>query len=126
MEAEASVREHILALEQRLLCPELRQSQTELEQLLADDFLEFGSSGSMYRKHDVIAALQHQTPQPMSLAEFQVSLLASDVALATFRITRQASPGAPPSHSLRSSIWKLNLGKWQLLFHQGTPCPPPI
>ena len=23
------------------------------------------------------------------------------------------------------SVWKLNLGKWQLLFHQGTPCAPP-
>jgi len=120
---QASLREHILSLEQRLLHPDLRQSPSELDLLLADDFLEYGSSGSIYRKRDVIDALQHESPQLRSLTEFNVVALANDVVLATYRIARHGLPGSAPSHSLRSSVWKLNLGKWQLLFHQGTPCP---
>jgi hypothetical protein len=121
---QASLREHILSLEQRLLHPDLRQSPSELDLLLAEDFLEYGSSGSVYRKRDVIDALQHEFPQLRSLTEFKVVALANDVVLATYRIARQGPPESAPSHSLRSSVWKLNLGKWQLLFHQGTPCPP--
>jgi hypothetical protein len=121
---QASLREHILSLEQRLLHPDLRQSPSELDLLLADDFLEYGSSGSVYRKRDVIDALQHESPQLRSLTEFNVIALANEVVLATYRIARPGLPGSAPSHSLRSSVWKLNLGKWQLLFHQGTPCAP--
>jgi hypothetical protein len=121
---QASLSEHILSLEQRLLHPDLRQFPSELDLLLADDFLEYGSSGSVYRKRDVIDALQHEPPQLRSLTEFNVIALADDVVLARYRIARQGLPGSAPSHSLRSSVWKLNLGKWQLLFHQGTPCTP--
>ena len=124
MDVEPSVRDHILGLEQRLLEPGTRRSSRELELLLADDFVEYGSSGSIYRKRDVVDALQHESPQLRSLTEFTVVSLANDVVLATYRIARQGLPGHAPSHSLRSSVWKLNLGKWQLLFHQGTPCPP--
>ena len=125
MDAEASIREHILALEQRLLDPDVRQSASELEQLLADEFLEFGSSGSTYRKRDVVDMLRLESPQLRTLAEFHVLSPAPDVVLATYRLTCQASPGAPATHSLRSSVWRLKLGMWQLLFHQGTPCSPP-
>ena len=124
MDVEPSVRDHILGLEQRLLGSGTRRSSRELELLLADDFLEYGSSGSIYRKRDVIDALQDESPQLRSLTEFAVVALANDVVLATYRIARQGPPGLAPSHSLRSSVWRLNLGKWQLLFHQGTPCPP--
>jgi hypothetical protein len=125
VETELSIRDHILALEQSLLDPRFRHSPTELEQLLADDFREYGSSGSTYSKRDVITRLQYESPQLMSLADFHLLHLASDVVLATYRVARQAPPVAGPSHSLRSSIWKLNLDKWQLLFHQGTQCAPP-
>jgi hypothetical protein len=126
VDVEPSVRDHILGLEQRLLQPDLRRSPKELEVLLADDFLEYGSSGSIYRKRDVIEALQHESPQLRLLTEFHVVALSSDVVLATYRIARQGPPEHAPSHSLRSSVWRLNLGKWQLQFHQGTPCPPAI
>jgi len=122
VDAEASIREHILALEQRLLDPDVRQSASELEQLLADEFLEFGSSGSIYRKPDVLAMLQLESPQLRTLLEFHVLSPTPDVVLATYRLTCRASPGAPAMHSLRSSVWRLKQGKWQLLFHQGTPC----
>ncbi len=48
-------------LETLLLKPEVRSSREELGKLLADDFVEFGSSGSVYRKSDTLASLTTTT-----------------------------------------------------------------
>jgi hypothetical protein len=124
VQVESSIHEQILQLEQRLLDPSVRKSSTELDRLLADNFLEFGHSGAVYRKRDAIDALQRESAQEWTLANFHVAALSNDIALATYRATQRATPGNVPIHSLRSSIWKLNLGNWQLFFHQGTSCPP--
>ena len=50
MEKEKVLKEHILQLEEKLLKPEIRTNQIELNQLLADGFFEFGSSGECYTK----------------------------------------------------------------------------
>ncbi len=117
MEDEIPIAEQIRLLEERLLLPEVRASPEALADLLADDFLEFGSSGRVYEKQQVIAALQEEIPQKVWVRDFQVRLLAPGVVLATFR-----SVGAAGSRSsLRSSIWMLEDGRWRLKFHQGTP-----
>ena len=120
---DPSTRDHILHLEHRLLDPVIRKSRQALAQLLADDFVEFTNLGTVCRKREVIDALQHELSQQRLIAEFEVVSLAEGVVLATYRLTRQgATAESPSAHSLRSSIWKLNLGKWQISFHQGTPC----
>jgi hypothetical protein len=43
--------------------------------------------------------------------------LAPDVVLATYRVVDETRK----QHTLRSSIWKLKDGRWQMVFHQGTP-----
>ena len=53
----------------------------------------------------------------ISLVDFKVSRLAPDVMLVTYRTTTQDMIGS----RLRSSIWKLISGHWQMVFHQGTP-----
>ena len=45
-------------LEQSLLRPDVRASATAVDRLLADDFVEFGSSGHAFGKKDVMEALQ--------------------------------------------------------------------
>ncbi|HEY5307170.1 MAG TPA: DUF4440 domain-containing protein [Casimicrobiaceae bacterium] len=122
MNADSSLCACILDLELRLLCRNVRRSLAELEQLLADDFLEFGSSGAIYRKSDVIDALRREPIDARSLTDFRLVALARDVVLATYREARQPVDGTRPAHSLRSSVWRHNLGQWQLFFHQGTPC----
>lgn len=47
----------IYQLELSLLTPETRHSPAHLNQLIADDFVEFGSSGNIYGKRDCIAYL---------------------------------------------------------------------
>lgn len=117
MNADAQL---IHALEERLLLPEVRQSAKEVAALLADDFVEFGSSGQVFNKQQIIEGLQQEAPVQRSMLEFKVSALAPDVILATYQAVRHSGPNEPPTSSRRSSIWKWKEGRWQMVFHQGT------
>jgi len=110
---------HIRELEEQLLEPEVRSSPEKLALLLADDFLEIGSSGRTFDKKQIIDALTDESEFDYSLQDFQVKQLSSDIALATYRI--EIRQEAEPRTSLRSSIWVHRQGRWQLMFHQGTP-----
>jgi hypothetical protein len=96
---------------------------TRCAQLLADEFVEFGGSGRVYGKADVIAALQNETPARISAEDFSVDLLAPGVALVTYRALRHSQP---PVHSLRSSIWQRQGEQWRMVFHQGTIVPAAV
>jgi len=104
-------------LEEELLRPEVRKSTDRLDQLLADEFTEFGSSGRIFDKRQIIDALQREAPFHSSLADFSVRRLAPGVMLVTYRATDTERPDS----RIRSSIWKLVDGRWQMVFHQGTP-----
>ena len=111
------------SLEEELLKPEVRRTADQVGRLLADDFVEFGSSGRVYDKAQIIAALQDEAPDPairISLTDFSARQLAPGAILVTYR-TVWSGPGAPAGYKLRSSIWKLMEGRWQMVFHQGTP-----
>lgn len=115
-------------LEEELLKPEVRRSAQQVGHLLADEFVEFGSSGRAYSKAQIIAVLQQETPEPsvqIVLAEFTARRLAPDVVLVTYRAIRQSQSDPDPASRLRSSIWKLMDGRWQMVFHQGTPSALP-
>ncbi len=120
MKIDSSLAEQLMRFEEKLLSPEVRTSFEELSSLLADDFIEFGSSGRVYDKQHIIEALQYEPGVRFSLAGFQARLLAPGVALTTYRITRTTTLENEPKHSLHSSIWKFEDGRWQITFHQGT------
>ena len=103
----------IRRLEQQLLAPSTRASATALAGLLADDFIEFGSSGRVYSRAEVIAALvaEPTPPAESELREFRAVELAPQIVLATYRCGR----------SLRSSVWRHEASGWRVVFHQGTP-----
>jgi hypothetical protein len=113
--AEASV---IRELEERLLRPDVRASAAALGTLLADDFVEFGSSGAVYDKRSMIAALlrEESDGEPCTMRNFAARRLAADVILVTYRIVE--------SRTVRSSIWRAVDGRWHMVFHQGTPSDP--
>jgi hypothetical protein len=121
MQTESSIFDQILTLEESLLAPEVRTPPENLMQLLSDDFIEFGSSGQAYDKHQVIEALQHGSGERFSLQDFQVRPLAPGVVLATYRAVKFSDKRQDSRYSLRSSIWKSDEDRWQIVFHQGTP-----
>jgi len=110
-----SLKNQLLLLEKQLLTPETRTSIEELNELLADEFFEFSSSGRVWFKKDCIDD-GGLTVYNMSLYDFEIHPLAPNVVLATYRVKDETRN----QHTLRSSIWKNNNGKWQMCFHQGT------
>jgi hypothetical protein len=112
-------------LEERLLRPDVRSSAEELDKLLADESIEFGSSGRVFNKEQIIGALAYEQAEGYSPArtaeDVAVRYLATDVALVTYRTVRQNSTTGPELQALRSSIWKRVDRTWRIIFHQGTP-----
>ena len=114
-------------LEEELLKPEVRHSPDRVGNLLSDDFIEFGSSGRVFNKQQVIEALEREGPADstirLSLVDFIARGLASNVILVTYLTIQEGGPGTRQESRLRSSIWKLIEGRWKMVFHQGTPSP---
>lgn len=119
MEIKSSLKEHLRQLEEKLLKPEIRNSQDELKQLLANQFFEFGSSGRVLYK-DVMIGEEGIGAVNMKLSDFDIHPLSEGIVLATYRIFNKEKN----QHTLRSSIWKLIEGRWQMIFHQGTISNP--
>lgn len=113
--------EIIRRFEERLFQPEVRNSPDEIADLLADDFIEFGSSGRIFNKREIIASIKSEPPVHRSLTDFHAKKISSDVILVTYRVARRVDDDKQEVHTLRSSIWKMNDGRWQMIFHQGTP-----
>jgi hypothetical protein len=99
----------------------VRSAPEKLSELLSEDFIEFGSSGQAYDKQQVIEALQRESGEGIFLQDFEVRSLASGVALATYRTGKSSGNDQNVIYSLRSSIWKFDQDRWQMVFHQGTP-----
>jgi hypothetical protein len=121
MAESRAVQERIRLLELRLLDPRTRRSPAVLASLLADEFVEFGSSGRTYDKQQVVQALPQASGERYVLSDFQVRLLGAGVALATYRTAYYGRGQETPRHALRSSVWVSRDGRWQMIFHQGTP-----
>ncbi len=119
MTPQEALEAELTELEELLLVPDVRKS-SRLAELLADEFIEFGSSGRVYTKDDLVAVLQAESPVVQVTSDFRVTTLAPDVALLTYRIRRLSQP---PVDTRRSSIWRRSGGRWQIVFHQATVTP---
>ncbi len=115
-------------LEQKLHRPEVRRSPDAVRALLADDFMEFGCSGTVYDKASIIEALAAEPATEAALVpdvdEFTTRPLSETTVLVTYRSSRRGPDGIGARITLRSSIWTLIDDRWQMLFHQGTIVPP--
>lgn len=114
---------HFHELETSLLRPEVRASRDALSKLLANDFVEFGSSGRVYDRDQVIDGLVQESSAPQverTAYEFSVRWLNEMAVLVTYRVSRRM-PDGEEFQTLRSSIWQLIGDRWQMVFHQGTP-----
>ena len=124
METTESLKAQLSQLELRMTHADVRRSRADLGELLADDFREFGSSGRVFDKGQIIEALQKEQPGlSIQLEDFQAITLAEDVVLLTYRGTCKGANSDKVSRSLRTSIWRRLNGQWQVVFHQGTVVP---
>ena len=86
-----------------------------MDQLIADDFEEYGSSGKVFRKSDILDT--SFTSAKCNISNFTFCDLAQGVTLVKYM---SANSGRT---AMRSSIWVKNGSNWQLLHHQGTVVP---
>lgn len=115
----------LLELEISLHKREVRGSSRALSELLADEFVEFGSSGRIFDKSAIIDALTAETGDlEVSVEDFALRELAPKVALVTYVAAKPSGyPAVMVRSSLRSSIWQQTDRGWRMIFHQGTRIP---
>jgi hypothetical protein len=113
------ISEMLRQYEERLFDSSVRKNAEIVSSMLADEFQEFGSSGRIYSKPQILASLRSEPPIEFSLRDFKARLLADEIALVTY-VSIRVEHGSPAREALRSSIWAVQDGQWKVLFHQGT------
>ena len=108
----------LLTLEESLWRPETRFDHDYMNNVLADDFFEFGRSGKVYTKTESLSAPMQEIHAKFPLMDFTVHQISSDVALVTYISEVQY---ATLEIGNRSSLWLKTTDGWKLKFHQGTP-----
>jgi len=123
--------EHLENLENFLFDPIARRDISAVSNLLAEEFREFGSSGRVYTKLDILAELSTEQPVVITLTDFVCQLTSPTTALVTYK-SLSSHENRAPTQALRSSVWVLRTipshfgrssaeeASWQMLFHQGT------
>tara|TARA_R110002049_G_scaffold233475_1_gene406787 strand:+ start:1230 stop:1580 length:351 start_codon:yes stop_codon:yes gene_type:complete len=101
--------------EKELVSSDVRKDRARMEELLADDFQEYGSSGRVFQKLDVLDA--PGVGATYKLSDFTFRDLAQGVTLVRYRSVTSSQT------AMRSSIWVQASNRWQLLHHQATVVP---
>lgn len=66
--------QHLRELEEKLLQPAIRRNAELAAPLLAEEFREFGSSGRIFDKQQIIAAMRNETSGELSMRDARVEL----------------------------------------------------
>ena len=104
----------IESLEKKLLVSASRKSINTLDELLDDDFKEFGKSGLVCNKQDILNRLPNEEPREFNVKYFEGKSVGYFAYLINFTTLESGI------EMLRSSIWKSIDGRLQTVFHQGT------
>ena len=108
-------------LELQLMDPAVRHDREHVALLLADDFVEFGSSGHVWTRDSILELLATETYDAPSVEDFRCRVLGEHSARVTFRAVRIKATGER-AVTLRSSLWMRKSRNWRMCFHQGAKC----
>ncbi len=119
---EAVLLAQLRALECELHGLATRTDAGRLAELLHPAFREFGRSGRVYTRAAILAQLLAETHAvEVHAQDFMLQPLAEGAVLLSYRSAHRQPDGTLLRHTNRSSVWKREVGGWQMLFHQGTP-----
>jgi hypothetical protein len=105
-------------LEEELWQEATRFNLHYMEQILADDFFEFGRSGRIHQRQDILNMPAGPIEAVLPLPDFHIRLLDSDTAHVTYKSA--VTHNGITEYANRSSIWSRTIDGWKLRFHQGT------
>lgn len=113
--------EQIISLEKELHSSLTRANYARLNELLADDYIEFGCSGNIWSKNDILTRLPSENKNTSSIEsrDFSLKKLSADTYFLTY-ISFRMIDGREERTALRSSLWKKSGSDWKMCFHQGT------
>jgi len=114
--------QHLMYLEQSLLSPSVRRDRDRVAALLADDFHEFGTSGKIWTRDQALEMLgkEEASSATPAVLDLKCTFISESVVLVTYKTQRTNTVTGKSSVTLRSSLWAMRMGIWQLRFHQGT------
>jgi ribonuclease HI len=112
--------ERITALEKSLLDPAVRADAAEVAYLLHPDFQEIGASGRTLTKEDALAMLAGEDRFEAPVVDVLTTRdLTPDLIQIIYRTVPTGRSG--DRAVLRTSLWQRAGGRWQMVWHQGTP-----
>jgi hypothetical protein len=111
----------LTSLEESLWRAETRGNRVLMEATFADDVFEFGRSGRIWQRNDMLFDRCKPIAATLPLPNLRIILLNDVTALVTYDsiVTYDTI-----EHARRSSVWSLENNHWRLRFHQGTPYEP--
>lgn len=118
--SEDEIAAHLQRCEESLLDPAARKNRAHVADLLAGDFQEFGSSGRVWTREQILDLLESEEPQQLAMENLVCHLIARGAALITYLAVRSDAETNEQTRTLRSSLWTEESGKWRMRFHQGT------
>ncbi len=122
---EDELARHLRSLEESLLDPDFRRDCGQVSALLAEDFEEFGASGRVWTREQILELLATEKYEPPQVEDFKYALIAKGVALVTYRTVRIEPISGERITTVRSSLWTERAGEWRVRFHQGTRAESP-
>lgn len=102
-------------------------TREELEPRLVSDFFEIGASGRIYSRDRVIETVvdryeRDEGELEHTITEFECRELSEHIFLVTYLL---AQPDGPIVRTTRrATVWTNELGRWQVVYHQGTIAEP--
>jgi hypothetical protein len=115
---EAVLTALLLSLEQQLMDPEFRKDRDQTAALLAEEFFEFGSSGRVWTRAEILEP-SSANQSALAVEDFVVRSIAPELVQVTYRTVRTMREGGQQA-ALRCSLWIWREDRWQMIFHQGT------
>jgi len=119
MEITNEDREILERLEEELWLGETRFDLDRMNELMADDLFEFGRSGRVYQRQDILTIESQPIAAVIPLLEFHARLLDENIDRVTYNSA--VTYDGEIEYARRSSIWSRTRSGWVLRFHQGTP-----
>ena len=109
----------LIRLEEAMWRSDTRFDLAFQEARFAQDFVEFGRSGRVYSRAEIICTEKQPIEATLPLPGLTFRQLDKDTVLLTYN--SEAVYDGLREHARRSSIWSRTPSGWVMRFHQGTP-----
>jgi hypothetical protein len=109
-------------LEEGMWTGATRYDATFQQERFGPDFFEFGRSGRIYAREQVILTGPEEIKARLPLDGLRIRLLDETTAQVTYN--SHVEYDGIVEHARRSSIWTRTDRGWVMRFHQGTPYEP--